>query len=66
MICNYFVYFFFLIVKWFYWSDGVQDVIEYCDFDGKNRYVFLKDEQVYIVNFVVVGNFVYYMVINRQ
>ncbi|XP_052719172.1 low-density lipoprotein receptor-related protein 4-like [Crassostrea angulata] len=52
--------------KRLYWSDGVQDVIEYCDFDGKNRHVLLKDEQAHIANLVVAGNFVYYTAINRQ
>lgn len=58
--------FFPLVAKRLYWSDGVKDVIEYCDFDGKNRYVLLKDEQAHIANLVVAGNFVYYTAINRQ
>lgn len=62
----FFSFFFFLVAKRLYWSDGVKDVIEYCDFDGKNRYVLLKDEQAHIANLVVAGNFVYYTAINRQ
>lgn len=66
MTFNYFVNIFLLVAKRLYWSDGVQDVIEYCDFDGKNRHVLLKDEQAHIANLVVAGNFVYYTAINRQ
>nr|XP_022325254.1 low-density lipoprotein receptor-related protein 4-like [Crassostrea virginica] len=52
--------------KRLYWSDGVKDIIEYCDFNGKNRHILLKDEQAHIANLVVAGNFIYYTAINRQ
>ncbi|XP_062584701.1 low-density lipoprotein receptor-related protein 4-like [Saccostrea cucullata] len=52
--------------KRLYWTDGVKDKIEYCDFNGENRKVLLTDEQAHLANLVVSGNYIYYTAINRQ
>ncbi|KAK3087117.1 hypothetical protein FSP39_001901 [Pinctada imbricata] len=49
-----------------YWTDGVQDVVEYCDFNGEGRVKLFEDDQSHLSNLVVSGDVLYYTAINRQ
>lgn len=41
-----------------YWADALQDKIEMCDFDGKNRHFLLNAEHPF--GFTLTNNFFYY------